>query len=60
MNHGSFVEEGEVAAVKQPTMFNGADNDRQISREQLAQFGTVLKDKAGVPADVKVCGHSKP
>ena len=48
----------QVAAVKQPTMFNGSDNDRQISREKLDQFAAVLKDKAGVESDVKVrcCG----
>ena len=54
VNHGSFIEEDEVAGVKVPTMFNGSDNDRQISREKLEQFGTILKDKAGVPSDVKV------
>ena len=54
VNHGSFVEEDEVAAVKQPTMFNGSDNDKQISREKLDTFATVLKDKAGVPSDCKV------
>jgi len=44
----------QVAAVKQPTMFNGSDNDKQISREKLEQFAAVLKDKAGVESDVKV------
>ncbi len=35
-------------------MFNGSDNDKQISREKLDQFAAVLKDKAGVQSDVKV------
>ena len=54
VNHGSFVEEEDVAAVKQPTMLNGSDNDQQISREKLEGFGAILKDKAGVQSDVKV------
>jgi len=55
VNHGSFVEEEDVAGVKQPTMFNGSDNDQQISREKLQKFAAILKDKAGVESDVKVC-----
>jgi len=54
VNHGSFVEEEDVAGVKQPTMFNGSDNDAQISRDKLDHFATILKDKAGVESDVKV------
>ena len=54
INHGSFVEDEEVAGAKQPTMYNGADNDRQISRERLAQIGETLKNTAKVPSDVKV------
>ena len=59
VNHGSFVEDDEVAGAKVPTMFNGSDNDRQISRERLAEIGVTLKDKAGVPSDVKVPCCSK-
>ena len=55
VNHGSFVEEGDVAGVKQPTMLNGSDNDQQISREQLDTFASILTRKAGMESDVKVC-----
>ena len=54
MNHGSFVIQEHIEAIKVPLLINGADNDRQISREMLAQFQGVLDCKKDVPSDVKV------
>ena len=54
MNHGSFVIQENIEAIKVPLLINGADKDRQISREMLAQFQGVLDCKKDVPSDVKV------
>ena len=54
VNHGSFVKQEDIDAIKVPLLLNAADNDRQISREMLAQFQGVLECKKDVPSDVKV------
>ena len=53
VNHGSRVYKEDVKKIKQPTMFNGSDNDKQIPHELLDEFRDILAAN-GVTSDIKV------
>ena len=52
VNHGSFITDEDIEKIKQPSLFNGADNDQHISKERFRKIEETLKGNK-VPTDFK-------
>lgn len=52
VNHGSWITEDDVKSLKQPSLWNGSENDKQIPKDLFYTFEKIVKGN-NIPTDFK-------